>query len=179
MKIKSEDLLEFRLPRFEEFPTFELYIDQVIAFITEKLSVFSLNPDDPIITPAMINNYVKNGALHAPVKKKYNRDHLAKLMVICIGKRMLSLADLREALATMVRVFDLPEGYNTFCEELEQEIYSTVAPDKFPLRPITASESHDAAIIRALTSAVAKILIFDRTLAQRRRISALVTKFFF
>lgn len=177
MKLKSKDLLDYRFPRWDEFPPFELYIDQVIAFINEKLSVFILD-GEPIITAAMINNYVKNGALHPPVKKKYNREHLAKLMVICIGKRMLSLADLREALAAMVRVFDLPEGYNTFCDELEYELYSTIAPEEYPPRTITESESRDIAVIRSLTSAVARILVFDRILSQRRRLSALASRLF-
>lgn len=177
MKIKSDDLLSLRLPRFEEFPSFELYIDQVIAFINESLSVFVLN-DEPVITPAMINNYVKNGLLHPPVKKKYNRDHLAKLIFICIGKRMLSISDIGEALATMIRVFDLENGYNLFCDELEYEIFSTVAPERFVPRTISSADSRDIATIRSLCSAVAKILVFDRTLAQRRRISSLVRKFF-
>lgn len=175
MKIKTEGVLGYHLPRWEEFPAFELYIDQVLAFINEKLSIFALD-GEPIITAAMINNYVKNGALHPPVKKKYNREHLAKLLVICIGKRMLSLADLSEALATMTRIFTLPEGYNTFCDELEYELFSTVAPDEFPPRTITSAESRDVATIRSLTSAVARILVFDRILEQRRRLSKTASK---
>lgn len=172
MKLRSHDLLDLHLPRWEEFPAFELYIDQVLAFINEQLILFKQN-DDPLITPAMINNYVKNGVLHAPVKKKYNREHLAKLVVICIGKRMLALSDISEAIAIMSRRFETGEGYNLLCDEIEYEILSTFEPEKYPPRTIVSAESRDIATMRSLASAVAKILVFDRIVSQRRRLSAL------
>ncbi len=177
MKIKTEGLLNYKLPRWEDFPAFELYIDQVLAFLNEKLSIFALD-GEPIITSAMINNYVKNGVLNPPVKKKYNRQHLAKLMVICIGKRMLALSDLKDSLITMEKFFELPEGYNIFCDELEYEIFSTIAPEQFPPRTIASASHREIASIRSLTSAVARILVFDRILSQRRRISKMTTCFF-
>lgn len=176
MKIKSEDLLNIKLPRWEEFPNFELYIDQVIAFINEKLDVFNPNPSEALITASMINNYVKNGVLPAPVKKKYNREHLGKLVVICIGKRMLSLTDINDSIIVMSKVLDIGEGYNMFCDELEYEIYSSVCPDKFPPHTIVSATTREVATIRALTSAVAKILVFDKIIGQRRRLSGLVSK---
>ena len=59
-------------PRWQELPEFELYMDQVIALAEKYLSV--LTPDHKVpITPSMINNYVKSGALPPPKNKKYNR----------------------------------------------------------------------------------------------------------
>jgi hypothetical protein len=68
MKIKSEDLLKLHIPRWEEFPAFELYIDQVIAFINESMVIFQ-NGEEPLITASMINNYVKNGVSTHPLKR--------------------------------------------------------------------------------------------------------------
>lgn len=171
MRIKSDDLLNIHLPRWEEFPVFELYIDQVIAFINEKLAIFHQDSGEPMITASMINNYVKNGVLHPPVKKKYNREHLAKLVVICIGKRMLSIADVKESINAMMRVFEVSEGYNIFCEELEYEVLSSAAPDKYPPRTVISADTRELATMRSLSSAVAKILLFDRIIGQRRRLS--------
>lgn len=170
MKIKSEDLLRLHLPRWEEFPAFELYIDQVIAFINESLGLFH-HGEEPMITASMINNYVKNGVLNAPVKKKYSREHLAKLMVICMGKRMLSIADLKESISAMERSFGVPEGYNILCDEVEYEIRSAARPEEYPAHTIIGAESKDIATMRALASAVARILFFDRIIGQRRRLS--------
>ncbi len=175
MKIKSEDMLNLHLPRWEEFPAFELYIDQVIAFINESLSAFH-HGEEPMITASMINNYVKNGVINAPVKKKYNREHLAKLVVVCIGKRMLSIADINESISAMSRIFEVSEGYNTLCEEVEYEIRSAAKPDEYPPRTIVGADSKEIATMRALASAVARILLFDRIIDQRRRLSLVASK---
>lgn len=174
MNLKKEGLTNIRLPRWEEFPAFELYVDQVIAFICEKLEPFNCNSEEPLITQSMINNYVKNGVLHPPVKKKYNKTHIAKLVVICICKRMLPLSYISEAITVMSRVFDIEEGYALLCDEIEYEIKSTAAPEEFPPRSIEASPSPKVALMRSLASAVAKILVFDRFIGQRRRLSSVV-----
>ena len=175
MSIRSKDLVDFRLPRWEEFPAFELYIDQVIAFINESLWVFKQD-EESIMTPSMINNYVKNGILPAPVKKKYNREHLAKLVVLCMGKRMLSIADLKDSIAVMSRAFSVSDGYNLLCDEVEYEIKSSVCPQDFPPRWVQAAQSRQVSTMRALAAAVAKILVFDCLMGQRRRLGVVVSK---
>ncbi len=168
MKIKSDDLKNIHLPRWDEFPQFDLYIDQVIAFINENLSVF--NPSgETLITPSMINNYVKNGVLPAPVKKKYNREHLAKLLIICIEKRMLSIADTAETINAMSRSIGFPKGYNLYCNELEYAVFSTLFPNEYPVKSVADAESRELATMRSMTYAVANILVFDRIVGQRRR----------
>ena len=164
-----------KLPRWEEFPAFELYIDQVISFVCENLKIFS-NDDEPLITSAMINNYVKNGVLHPPVKKKYDRTHLAKLIVICISKRILALSQISDAIAVMSRGYDIAEGYNVFCDEVEYEVKSISFPDEFPQKSISETDSHKEAILRSLASAVARVLVFDRFIMQRRRLASVVLK---
>ncbi len=168
MKIRTEDLKEIHLPRWEEFPQFDLYIDQVIAFVNEKLRIF--NPArEVLITPSMINNYVKNGVLPAPVKKKYNREHLAKLLIICIEKRMLSIADIAETIHAMSRSMGFSEGYDFYCDELEYAIISTAFPNQYPVRSVIDADTRELATMRSMTYAVANILVFDRIVSQRRR----------
>ncbi len=175
MKIKTDDLRNIHLPRWDEFPQFDLYIDQVIAFVNENLSIF--NPSgDSLITPSMINNYVKNGVLPAPVKKKYSREHLAKLLIICIEKRMLSIADTAETIDAMSRSMGFSEGYNFYCDELEYAVFSTVFPNEYPVRSVADAETRELATMRSMTYAVANILVFDRIVGQRRRAIAVAKK---
>ena len=176
MKIQDKDILNIRLPRWSDFPPFELYIDQVISFLCERLEPFNCNQGEPLITQSMINNYVKNGVLHPPVKKKYNRTHLAKLVVICIVKRMLPLSSISEAITVMSRAFDIEEGYNLLCDEIEYEIKSVTEPEKYPLRSITDAESRNIALMRTLASAIARVLICDRLIERRKRLSLLAGK---
>ncbi len=170
MQNKTDNLLDIRLPRWEEFPQFELYIDQVLSFVSESIEPFNRS-GEPIITQSMINNYVKNGVLNAPVKKKYNREHLAKLIVICVSKRMLPISYISESIMLMSRFFEISEGYNIFCDEVEYEIKSTVAPESYPPRTIDSAPSRKVGAMRSLASAIAKVLIFDRFIEQRRRLS--------
>ena len=52
-----------------ELPEFELYMDQVIGLVEKYLRPLYPENKTPI-TPSMINNYVKNGALPPPQNKK-------------------------------------------------------------------------------------------------------------
>ena len=176
MNLRNDEFKTLKLPRWEEFPAFELYIDQVLAFVCEKLDIFRTAKDEPIITSAMINNYVKNGVLHPPVKKKYDRTHLAKLIVICISKRILELSQISDAISVMSRGYDIADGYNIFCDEVEYEVKSIAFPDEFPRKAISDAASHKEAILRSLASAVSRVLVFDRFMNQRRRLASVVQK---
>lgn len=175
MNLRNDEFKTLKLPRWEDFPAFELYIDQVIAFVCDRLEIFR-NDDEPLITAAMINNYVKNGVLHPPVKKKYDRTHLAKLIVICISKRILALSQISDAIAVMSRGYEIAEGYNIFCDEVEYEVKSISFPEEYPQKSIASSESHKEAILRSLASAVSRVLVFDRFIRQRRRLASVVQK---
>lgn len=99
------------IPHWDALPDLDLYMDQVIAFMEKYLSLFG-DSRDKLITPSMINNYVKLGVLPPPVKKKYNREHLARLMTICMLKQVLPipvLAHLNDRIAahsSLSTVFD-------------------------------------------------------------------------
>jgi hypothetical protein len=71
-------------------------MDQVITYLERQVSTFSQPADEKLITPAMINNYVKNGVIPRPVKKKYSREHLVHLMAVLSLKQVLPLAEISE-----------------------------------------------------------------------------------
>ena len=58
---------DIKLPRWDDLPKFDLYMDQVTALINAVLGPLGVDT----MTPAMINNYVKHKVILAPVKKKY------------------------------------------------------------------------------------------------------------
>lgn len=63
-------LKEFQLPTWDELPIIDLYMDQVMILLSKHLSIFSaVSNDDKIITHTMINNYVKQKIIPAPIKK--------------------------------------------------------------------------------------------------------------
>lgn len=90
---------DFRLPDWDELPKIELYMDQVIGLITQYLGFFVYDPDgEKLLTPSMVNNYVKMRLLPPPVKKKYGRKHIALLIMICTFKQSLSMAAVEQML---------------------------------------------------------------------------------
>lgn len=165
MNLPNEDILNFHCPRWNELPEIELYIDQVIYILENNLAIFNKDSKNPIITASMINNYVKQHVLKPPVKKKYDRSHLSYLFVICIFKRLLSLAEIRESITMMRKIFSVNEGYNIFCEELEKALKHAFAPDKYP--PSNNTDVQEIAATRAIVTAFANSVLADRIIAYR------------
>ena len=64
----SKKLIAFRCPRWKDLPDFDLYMDQVVLWITQKLEPLYFN-QEKILTNSMVNNYVKNSIVDPPVKK--------------------------------------------------------------------------------------------------------------
>ncbi|MBE6464985.1 MAG: DUF1836 domain-containing protein [Eggerthellaceae bacterium] len=105
MKVWERYLLEYDLPAWEDIPDIGLYMDQVISLLDGYFDY--LAPDikgTPLATKAMINNYVQAGVVPPSVKKRYYRVHLAHLIIICLLKQSLSIAEIAQALPA-----DLPE----------------------------------------------------------------------
>ncbi len=89
------ELTAFHIPRWQELPEFDLYMDQVIALAEKYLSPLTVDGKE-LLTPSMINNYVKSGVLPPPKNKKYNRIHLAILMILCITKPVMEIGAISE-----------------------------------------------------------------------------------
>lgn len=88
-----KELEDFDLPEYKELPDIALYMEQVVGYIKECLEQFS-NKDDSIITPFMVNNYVKAKIINPPKDKKYNRDHIGYLIAISMLKSVVSMRDI-------------------------------------------------------------------------------------
>lgn len=50
---------EFALPNWSALPSIPLYMDQVMMFTGEALSLFERDEKQSLLTNSMINNYVK------------------------------------------------------------------------------------------------------------------------
>lgn len=125
MKLKAEleeyqkQLLALHFIRFDELPDFGVYNDQVIAIIENQLSFLSATQEERIITPAMINNYVKLTLVDKPEKKKYYKIQIAQLMVITLLKQVLPLSEVKKGMELQVSVRGFQTAYDSFCQELE------------------------------------------------------------
>ena len=80
----------------DEIPNIDLYMDQVTTFMEDNLASTKRHDDDKILTKTMINNYAKNRLLPAPVRKKYNKEHILLLLFIYYYKSLLSISDIEQ-----------------------------------------------------------------------------------
>lgn len=112
-------LASHTLPRWNELPDLELYMDQVLGLIGRYLGAYP-GFDGKGLTASMVNNYVKLGVMPAPVKKKYTRTHLAHLVVICLLKPCLPIASIQRLVAHELEDASEAEVYDRFCSTFER-----------------------------------------------------------
>ena len=104
----ANSIRDFRLPRYEEIPDVGLYLEQTAKYINGFLEPLP----ESALTASMISNYVKKGMVKNPVKKQYDREHIASLLVIAVSKTVLSLEETVQLLHTCP---EGQEGYDLFC----------------------------------------------------------------
>lgn len=109
------------LPRWEELPDLELYMDQLLGLTERWLGAFP-GTDSKGLTASMVNNYVKLGLVRAPVKKRYSRDQLATLLMVCLLKSVLPIASIRTLLDRALAEQELSAFYNGFCARCEAAV---------------------------------------------------------
>lgn len=136
LEVLKKRLEEERPMAWDSFPDLGLYMDQVLYYVAQQLISFS---DGDALTPAMVNNYIKEGLLPRAEGKKYSRTHLGYLTAICALKQVLPVRDI-SALVTAGAKIGPPEAlYAAFYQELAiaqdltaEQIDPTFASDDLP-----------------------------------------------
>lgn len=165
MKKFCEDILNFHIPRWEELPDMELYMDQVVTFIENNISLFSIITKEKIITPSMINNYVKLKLIPKPIKKRYNKTHLAYLIAISILKYVVTIQEIRDGILFQSNLNGEKRAYNSFCEEQEEALkylIRQIKPHNIGNTQVTLDLNPDNLAIKMATLSFASKIIAER-----------------
>lgn len=112
-----EKLTPRTLPHWDELPDFELYMDQILSLMERYLGP-PVATGEKGLTASMVNNYVKLGLVPSPRKKRYDREHLSCLVMVCALKTVLPLAAIQRILADGEEE-DPSVRYNRFCDQFE------------------------------------------------------------
>ena len=120
--LNTKEILEFHLPRWDELPEIELYMDQVVYTLEKKLEIFAEDESQKIITSTMINNYVKQKVVKPPEKKRYGRLQLSYLFVVCLLKRIMNISDICTSIEMMLKKYTVQQIYDMFCDEFESAL---------------------------------------------------------
>jgi len=152
------DQLQHILPHWEDLPELDLYMDQVLHLTQLYLTPLGIKP----LTAAMINNYVKNNLLPAPVKKRYSRVHVAYIFAIALLKDSFEIATIKKGVDIGVQLLGAKVAYNLFCTECENALRKCEEQlmSKQPIYLIEGSIDENNALLKmaALTFATKRIL---------------------
>ncbi|MBO5526177.1 MAG: DUF1836 domain-containing protein [Clostridia bacterium] len=123
----KEKMEAFHLPRTNELPNVELYMDQVLSVLNSSLSALEIDKSEDFITSSMINNYVKQGLITPPKNKKYDKIQICFLIVICVLKKVYAIGEIKTLLLTSAQGKshdELRVAYHSFCECIERVLHS-------------------------------------------------------
>ena len=115
-------ILNFHMPHYDELPNVELYREQLLTYIDKTLEPLDQCVEGSWLTPAMVNNYVKAGLLTPPVKKLYHREQIARLMVICIFKQVLTIESIARLFRIQMVTYRTSRAYDYVAQELENAL---------------------------------------------------------
>ena len=167
--MKKVDQLTYVRP--EEIPSIDLYMEQVLTFINERMVHLTRSPEeDKILTKTMINNYTKSELLPSPCKKKYSKDHILLLLLIYYFKGVLSISDTGTILEKISKdyfdcrpEFDLEDIYKEVfsLEEHQIEVLRKDILDKFQIAEETFQEAPEEGKEYLRTFSFICLLCFD------------------
>ncbi len=110
-------LEDFNLPSWNDIPDIGLYMEQVIILLKEYLDYLPPElKDEQIITAATINNYVRTKIMPEPVKKRYYRQHIAYLVMICTMKQILPIAVISRIIPMNISEESIRDIYDRYSE---------------------------------------------------------------
>lgn len=132
------ELADFSLPSYDALPEIDLYMDQLTGYLNKLLCRICRSEDGSPLTPNRINNYVKDGRIERPVQKKYDRDRIAMLYMLCCTKQNLQLPE-ASALLAMLGESGTEPLYESF-RQMQEKIVQQCAGE------LAATEANEAAL---------------------------------
>ena len=145
----AEGLAKIHLPRWNELPDLEIYMDQVLSLISRYFADYP-GFDSKGLTASMVNNYVKLGIIPPPMKKKYHRMHLAYLIIICVLKTVLPISLVSGMISDKTESgCSYEELYNMFCDLFESSVSSAAAPFSQSSDPVSSTDAAFRAALNA------------------------------
>lgn len=125
LELWLENFTKVQLPNWDKLPDIDLYMDQVVTYIISQLQIDETEKES-ILTPSMVNNYVKSGALPSPIQKKYNKEHLFYLIVFRTLKSVLSINSIKQLFDNIVKDNEISTIHDNFKNIFESLLQKTI-----------------------------------------------------
>ena len=126
-KLESlKKMQSFALPRWKDLPEIDLYLDQILSLIGHWLGDYLSFDGKRIMTKTMINNYVKQGYIPAPVNKKYDKYAVGSLFIIALLKHVYQMDEIFALIQQATDGRSPEDFFDYFCETMEQAVKHAV-----------------------------------------------------
>lgn len=159
-----KEILEFHCPRYNELPKVPLYKDQVIIFIENALKDINFNQEEKLLTPTMLNNYVKQKIVESPKDKKYTEKHLAYLIVVCILKQIFTLNEISKLIKVQISEYPIEVAYDYFCNELEEAVKAVFTTRDFSAPSSASKTTYESEVLRSAVRAFSHKIFIQKYL---------------
>lgn len=165
----KKQIAEFALPRYCELPDLGLYMNQLIQYIESVLAPLSVRDESPLTT-SMVNNYVKQKVLKPAIKKRYDREQIACLLVICLLKPVYTLSAIDHLLSLQSQVASRAEAFDSFVNEYEHALQAVFLGTQEQGNGIAIVDpTTDHALLHAAVIACAYKLFVEKELSSNER----------
>ncbi len=153
----ADSMADFRLPRYCELPNVGLYLEQVVYYVNTALEPLGVPP----LTASMVGNYVKQGLIPNPVKKRYFAEQLAYLMFVSLAKSVLTIENLRLFIQMQQRTYDVPTAWDYLCDQMEMALGYTFGLIE-SLEDTGVTESEEKAMLRYCVIAMTNVVYLNK-----------------
>lgn len=150
-----QEILDYRCPRYEQLPDLPLYSEQLIDTLTRLTVPLLGDGREPVLTPSMINNYVKQKLIPPPEKKRYDRTHLAYLYCVCLLKQVFSIHEISSMFHIQTAYISFPAAYDYFCTELELALKASFSTRDFSAPSAATRVTPESELVRTAALACA------------------------
>lgn len=107
------------LPLWDQLPELDLYLDHILILVN------NLTDEEKSLTASMVNNYVKHQHIDKPIKKKYQRHQVARLIGITFLKNVFSIQEISDTLTFLLKEYSSEALYNNFVQCLNDDNYQS------------------------------------------------------
>ncbi|MBM7543314.1 DUF1836 domain-containing protein [Periweissella beninensis] len=144
------------LPKWEELPKFDLYMDQLLEFVNQTLAPLGIDE----VTATMVNNYVKKKVILAPIKKKYSVMQVADIILITMLKTVFALDVIRQGMNQVTVEMYPKQAYDYYIEHLLRGLEHISNPELIQTDDDLNAALIDATIKALLSKMNAEMLLY-------------------
>lgn len=161
-------LNNYQLPSWKEIPDIGLYMDQMIALLTQYVDFIPVEDQkDKPVTATTINNYVRLRVMPAPEKRKYYRVHIAYLIMILTLKQSVSIPSIQKILPVDLTADEVREFYTSYVERLRTVAQYFIHQTRESSEEILNKQNVEESAIENLVTQTVLTASFSRVLAEK------------